>query len=254
MYAAEPFFGIGVLAALGLVVLHHVVRREKSLGVYLPFAALAFLFCNFARTGIGFGWRYIGDFWPLLVLVGVQYVDGLSSRAHRLFGWRMALVLVAFAFAGYRKHVTTVLPTLRPLEPAAVASLKERFDTARWGVDPSLPSLVKCHDAVAWPYRGGTGWTGACGVDTFTHVYLGVPKKPEGHYELRIETEEMGARSIRVYVNGRDYTAQKDGGSYRTQVDIDYAALSAPAVMITVEWTTAFTPPTGGKLVSIELA
>ena len=36
-------------------------------------------------------------------------------------------------------------------------------------------------------------------------------------------------------------------------VDIDYGALAAPTVMITVEWTQAYTAPSG-RLLWIEIA
>lgn len=247
-YGNEPFFGVGVLALLVLILLRYVARRERSLALYLPFAAMAFLFLSYVRAGAGFAWRYAGDFWPLVVLAVVQFVQGLPPLASRFLGWRTALVLVLVAFAGYRKHVTPVLPTIKTLEPPGVATLRARFHTARWDIDPPMPSRVRCHDQVAWPYHGGSGWTSSCDVDTFTHVYLGVPKKGDAHYELTMETDNLAPPSVRVYVNGRTYTARKEGNEYRTPLDIDYGALAAPTVMITVEWTRSFTPPTGRLL------
>jgi hypothetical protein len=252
-YGNAPFFGVGVLVLLVLILAHQVVRRERRVAVYLPFAAMAFLYVSFVRAGVGFAWRYAGDFWPLVVLVVVQYVLGLPPRASRLLGWRMALVMVLIAFAGYREHVSPELATIKTLEPTGVASLKEHFQTARYGVDPPLPSRVACRDAVNWPYRGGLGWSAGCTVDTFTHVYLGVPKKTDSHYELTMQTEDLAPPSVRVFFNGRNLTAQREGNTYRMPVDIDYGALTAPAVMITVEWTRSYTAPSG-RLLWIELA
>jgi hypothetical protein len=112
---------------------------------------------------------------------------------------------------------------------------------------------VACHDAVSWPYRGGLGWSSGCTVDTFTNVFLGVPKKADSHYELRMQTEDLAPPSVRVYLNGRNYTALRDGDTYRMPVDLDYSALTAPTVMITVQWTQAYTPPSG-RLLWIEIA
>jgi hypothetical protein len=253
VYANEPFFGAGILALLGWILTHHVLRREKSVAVYLPFAALACLFYSFVKAGMGFGWRYAGDFWPLVVLITLQYVEGLSFRVHRFLGWRMALVLVALAFTGYRKHVTTVLSTIRTLEPINVAAMQERFQSARWGNDPPIPTRVACKDSISWPYRGGAGWSGSCAVDTFTNLYLGVPRKGDRHYELRFDTEQIAVPSVRVFVNGRYYTATKDGSTYHTPIELDSSALAASVVMITVEWTPESSPQ-GGRLLSAEIA
>jgi hypothetical protein len=61
---------------------------------------------------------------------------------------------------------------------------------------------------------------------------------------------------VRVFVNGAYYTAylrHEDGDVYVSSVDVDYAALTTPTVMATVEWTSALEPIPGAKLVTIEL-
>jgi hypothetical protein len=57
---------------------------------------------------------------------------------------------------------------------------------------------------------------------------------------------------LRVYVNGRTYTAQGTGGLYEADVTIPRASLVSPIVLATVEWARALEPPPV-KLRSIEL-
>ncbi len=154
----------------------------------------------------------------------------------------------------YMRHVVPERPSIRTLDARgdAASEMPERFQAARHGVDPIFPSHVDCGDSIPWPYDGGKGWDSECRVDTFTNVYLGVKAKADSRYELRLDTDAMDSPSLRVYVNGRFYTAYREGSVYRAQVEIDAAALTTPTVMATVEWTRAFQPG-GGKLLSVEL-
>jgi hypothetical protein len=252
----EPFFGLGVLALLTWTLLHHLVRRERRLATYVPYLAFALLFLAFVDRGMGFVWRYAGDFWPLVVLVAVRYALWLPAAARRtVFGWPATLLLAGLSVLGFAEHVGPERETIRTLDAdgEAMREMPQRFQLARHGEDPVFPSRVHCHEAIPWPYDGGAGWDADCGVDTFTNVYLGVPPKTDAHYELRLHTAGMAAPSLRVYVNGRFYEARLDDGVYRAQVEIDYAALTTPTVMATVEWTHGSEPPPG-RLLSVEIA
>ncbi len=89
-------------------------------------------------------------------------------------------------------------------------------------------------------------------MDTFTNVYLGLPDKADGRYAIRMEAPGMTAEKVRVYVDGRIYTARRDGAAYRAELDLRREALHSPVVMATVEWTSEVTPPLG-TLISIEI-
>jgi hypothetical protein len=251
----EPFLGVTVLVLLAWALCHPSVLSVRRLSTYVPYAALAAIFFLFVYAGM-FAWRYAGDFWPLVVLAVVQYVERLPVALHRrVLGWRMAALLGILSLFGCAKHV---LPTLRSVgvikvDSEQAALMAPRFEAARWGVDPTYPSRVDCGDPVVWPRGGGKGWDGTCAVDTFTNVYLGVPRKTDVHYDFVLHTRGIDAPSLRVYVNGRFYTAHGQNGTYRAAVEIDYGALTSPAVMATVEWTRAFEPPRGGELLSVEL-
>jgi hypothetical protein len=251
-----PFFGVVVLGLLAWTLTHHLVRRDRRLATYVPHLAFALLFFAYVSRGTGFIWRYAADFWPLVVLIAVRYVRELEPAARRfVVHFPQAVLLAGVGVLVYTRHVLPERPSIRTLDVKgdAAAEMPRRFQLARHGIDPIFPSRVACGDAVAWPYDGGKGWARDCSVDTFTNVYLGVKAKAESRYELRLETDAMESRSLRVYVNGRTYTAQLEGHVYRVQVEIDYAALTTPTVMATVEWTRAPTPA-GGRLLSIELA
>ena len=84
-----------------------------------------------------------------------------------------------------------------------------------------------------------------------------MPPKADGLYELRLHTRGFAAPSLRVFVNGRFYSAHLRRGEeedvYVAAVAIDYPALTTPTVMATVQWTLGVDPVPGGKLLSIEL-
>jgi hypothetical protein len=247
-------FGVGVLVVLTWILLHHLARRERRVAIYLPFAALGLLFADYVILAGGFAWRYEGDFWPLVALIVVQYVRGLPRARYRgAFGFRAALVLGVLAYVEFHRNVTPVVEKIETLEAASAALLKDRFAEERWGMDHNLPTRLECgEDVTTHYYRGREGWGPACTVDTFTNVYLGVPNKDERRYELRLDTRGFAKPSVRVYVNGRFYTAVRDGETYRAEVDIDYAALGASAVQVTIEWVRGFEAPTG-TLAAVEL-
>jgi hypothetical protein len=260
-YSTEPFFGLAVLVVLAWILLHHLARRERRLSVYLPFATFAFLFANYVHSVAGFAWRYVGDFWPLIVLAVVQYVHSLPRGANRVLGLPLALAVTVASYACYVRNIEPALATLETIDPnepgRAPKAMWDDFSNSRYSMDPALPSSFKCGDQLTWPWHNGEGWTWSwwpsCSVDTFSNIYLGVPAKSDDNYELRFATKGMRADTKRVYVNGRVYTAYKSGDDYSLNLQIPYRALTSPIVMITIEWTSEF-EPVPGELVSVELS
>jgi hypothetical protein len=251
-YAQEPFFGVGVLIVLGWMVLHHLARRERRLAVYLPFAGLAALFGAYALLGAGFVWRYVGDFWPLIVLACVEYVRLLPVAANRILGLRLALVLAALSAAAYVRQIKPAEITVQTLPPDRVATQWDAFNDSRWAMDPRVPSHLDCGDRLAAFVNNGLGWSPGCTVSTFTNVYLGVPSKEDDGYTVRFQVEGVTDPALRVYVNGRIYTALRSGSTYAARVHIHYGALTSPTVVATIQWTRGLEPPRI-KLRSIEL-
>ena len=131
-------------------------------------------------------------------------------------------------------------------------TLAEDFRESRWGVDGPMPSRIACASRPRWPYHNGLGWKDGCAVDPATNVYLGVASKDGDHYALRFETADMTAPTVKVYVNGKLYTAERRGDAYEADVGIRYASLHSAIVMVTLLWTREETPPTG-KLLAVEL-
>jgi len=248
----DPVFGMPVLAILVWVGLHHVARRERRLSLYVPFAVFLFIFLLYVRT-VGFTWRYAGDFWPLVVLVAVRYVRWLPPATSAVVGLRLALVMVLIGVGVFRRDVKPAVWTITALEAGGESHLDADFRRARTGTDPPLPSRMACESPLPWPFHNGQGWESGCAVDTFTNVFLGVPRKAGDHYQLKLATEGFVATSLRVYVDGRIYLAKRSGNGYLADLRIDYGSLHTPAVMATVEWTSGL-DPVAGKLLSIELA
>ena len=249
-YSRDGFLGPTVLVFLCWVLGHYVARRERKLSLYLPLVTVAFLFFNYART-VGFAWRYVGDFWPLVLLIAVQYARWLPSAA--LPQLRLAGAFAFLAFVGYETQIKPALVTVDNLGEGAVANLAASFKQARYGEDPPLPSRIACGSLPGWPYHNGQGWGAGCTVDTYTNVFLRAPKKTDGHYDLRFGTQGFEAKALRVFVNGRIYTARREGDGYVATFDMNYARLHTPSVMVAVEWT-AEPDPLPGKLMWIELS
>jgi len=96
------------------------------------------------------------------------------------------------------------------------------------------------------------GWRGNCTVEMFSELFLGVPPRGDDSYVVRFTTEGMSAESARVYVNGRSYSAHRNGNAYEATVSIHYASLRSPTVLVAIEWTRGL-DPVEGKLLDVAL-
>jgi hypothetical protein len=252
--AAEPYLGAGVGVVLLWTLLHHAFRRERRLALYLPHVAFAGIFAVYVNSGAGFAWRYVGDFMPLVFLAGVQYVQTLPLAASSVLGWPLAAVLLTGAYVSIKHDVEPSKNHTENLDASQVARMWQDFEATRGGQDKTLPSSVRCGAAPDWPHfnvfwrSNPLGWSRDCTVGTITEVFLGVPPKPDDSYVVRFETGAMSPKSAQVYVNGRMYTAQKVGTTYETHVQIHYASLTSPVVLVSIEWIHALVPGDGKLL------
>jgi hypothetical protein len=251
-YSHEPFFGMAVFAVLAWMLFHQLRRRESRLALYAPIAVIVLLFGTFVWAGAGFAWRYVGDFWPLIVLAVVQYVRFLPRAATSLLGLPLALVLAVASFGSYTRDIEPSVTTIQTLEELSANSMWDDFSNSRWAQDKSVASHFQCGDHLADFYHSGQGWLAGCRVDTFTNLYLGVPEKTDDHYQLLFKTDGVVQPQLRVYLNGRIYTARRAGNGFVADVSIHYDRLTSPVVMATIEWTRDFDPPPY-KLQSVEL-
>jgi hypothetical protein len=260
-----PFFGPVVFCAMGWTLHRLLSRRDRRVTRYAPYLLMTALFAAYAWQGVGFQWRYAGDFWPAIVLACVHQVQDLRT-ARPMPVSAAALSTRIMCWYGLIELLLVYFP-LRPPETIPVtetASMLERFRVSRWGTDPPVAHKLSCGDPIAPIYQNGLGWKEGCAVDTFTNVFLGVVPKHESragaaphashdHYWLLAKTEGMSASTLRVYLNGKIYLAQKKGDTYAADVTIPFAALGSWVVLVTVEWARDFDPPESGKLLSIEL-
>jgi hypothetical protein len=256
-YANDAFLGPVVLVVLAGILLSHLQRRERRLSVYVPYAALAAILAAFTMRGQGMVWRYAGDLWPLVVLVCVQYVRSVPPRiAARWLGLRMAGLLVLASGFVWKRQVAPAVSTIETLEPDYVARMWNDFQVSLSAVDDSLPSRFTCGERLHWPLHNGEGWASSwapgCSVDTFTNLYLGVPRGPGPRRTIRLEVQGASSPTVRLYVNGRYRTARLHGGMYTADVDIPGDALVSPIVVVTVEWARGLEPPTL-QLMSVEI-
>jgi hypothetical protein len=90
-------------------------------------------------------------------------------------------------------------------------------------------------------------------VDTYTDLFVGVPPKADDQYVFQFKTDGMRADAVRVYVNGRTYTAHRVGDVYTAPIRIHFASLHSPIVLTTIEWSHGLEAPTG-KLLEVQIS
>jgi hypothetical protein len=254
----EPFFDPVVPIALGwmLVQSFRTARsREARAGLGVPYAAMALLFVLFVQRGQEFAWRYTADFWPLIVLAAVAWTLSAERPLRPRGDVPITAVLLGWGTLSFLRFVEPWDPSASPpevLTEPAVASIADDFRASLEDRDAPLPARMACGDPLIPFYKNGQGWKDGCRVDTSTNVYLGVPPKNDDHYRLRFQAEDAPSAALRVYVNGRIYTARGERGLYETDVRIPFSKLTSPIVLSTIEWTRALEAP-ATRLLWIEL-
>jgi MFS family permease len=239
------FFPPAVFVLLCGSFLYYVVRREPRLACYLPHLAFVALFFAFSRTGFGFAYRYTGDFWPVIVLILAQIGPALRLDRRRLVSLGLAMTAMFYSVVGIRREVIPAVPSIEVIDAARMTAIDEEYQRMAASDQSLLPSRIKCGEPLtSWPRANGKGWGSQCEVDTFTNVFLGVRKRADTTYHLRFKTDYAFSDSLRVYVNGKNYTAHREAGEYVAEFPLHYDRMYSPAIMVTVEWTQGATPPT----------
>jgi hypothetical protein len=243
MPGTEPFFPPTVLAIWGGSLLYHALHR-RALAYFLPQAMFAALFLAFAKSAVGFTYRYAGDFWPLVVLVLVQLAPAARLDERPRLGLSLALLFTFYSAVTYIQDIEPALGSIAAVDGAQVAAIDEEHWRIPSEAEPTLPTRVACGEPLpSWPRANGKGWGRGCEVDTVTNLFLGVRKRTDSVYHLRFKVDHPISRSLRVYVNGKYYDAHlNEDGEYVTEVVIKFARLHSPGVMVTVEWTPQFMP------------
>jgi hypothetical protein len=210
------------------MLVHDIRARRLRLALCVPYAAMFLLFITFVERGQEFAWRYTADFWPLIALGAVLWLQGARRPTRSRADLPIALSLVVWGTVSFLRFVEPWDPSASPpelLSEAATAAIAEDFHASLWDRDAPAPSRLACGEPVVPFYKNGKGWTDGCAVDTYTNVYLGVPAKADDHYRIRL---------------------------HEAEVTIPQASLVSPIVLATVEWARALEPPPV-KLLWIEL-
>ncbi len=254
----EPFLGAAVLVFLAWTLLHFLVRRERRLELYVPYLAVVCLFGLYVYAGAGLAWRYVGDFWPLVVLTAVQYVRTLPAAAAPLLGWPLAGVLSLGAVAAFHRDVEPGSKLVEDLDASRIPDMWAAFQATRSVQSAVLPSRVRCGKLPDWPrfnvgWRSNVaGWFSDCTVESSSEIFLGVPPGRGDSYVIRFATDGISADQARIYVNGRTYAAHRTGNAYEAAVRIPYESLSSPVILATIEWEHGV-DPVPGHLLEVDL-
>jgi hypothetical protein len=251
--STDPFIGVPVFIFLAWTCAHHLARRDWRPATYLPHVGIVLVFAGYVYAGTGFAWRYIADFWPLFVLVGVQYVRRLPRTGTAILAWPLAATMFTGAVVCYRHDVVPWKSLVATLGDSDIPKMWDDFSNYRWGTDGPLPSKVTCGEVPSWPWKNGRGWVANCQVDAYTDLFVGVPPKDDDRYVFQFKTDGIGSDTLPVYVNGRRYTARRAGSIYTVPVRIDYKSLHSPIVLTTIEWSHSLDLPTG-KLLEVQIS
>jgi hypothetical protein len=250
----DVYMGAGALLLLVLSLCWCAIRRERRLSFYLPHLTIAALFLAYSRAGAGLAWRYAGDFWPLVVLVGLKELRRLRvERLDVVCG--LAVTSALFATLHLQRAVYPALPGLQVADQAVMRAAEEEHDREDATPQPPLPSKLHCGDSTPpWARGDGVGWapTPTCAVGIVTNVYIGVPPGPGSKFKLRFVVDHPIGPTLPVYLNGRNYTAQRTSDGYEASVDIDQRRLRSPVVVAAAEWSLTAPPPLL-RLLSVEL-
>ena len=252
MTTTDPYIGVAALIFMVWTFAHHVARRDRRLATYLPHVGVVLVFGAYAYNVVGFAWRYIADFWPFFVAAGVQYVRRLPRASNAILGWPLAAAMLTGAVVCYHHDIEPWKRIVRNLEAPEVRKMWDEFSNARWGTDKPMPTDVKCGEVPSWPWRNGRGWGAGCQVDTYSDVFVGVPKKDVDDYVFQFKTDGIAFDSVVVYVNGRHYVARRTGNIYSAPIRLHYAAMASPIVLTTISWTLGTEAP-HGKLIDVQI-
>jgi hypothetical protein len=158
-----------------------------------------------------------------------------SRKAARTW---IGAALAAFAAVYVVQRVVPALGSLDTADAARVAAADVEYLRVESASQPPMPSTVTCGQPLPpWPRGQAKGWNPGCTVDTVTNVYLGVPPRDDGTYELRFKTDGQPSPSLRVSVNGSYYTARAEPDGYAVTIHVDNKRLYTPVVMVAIEWT-----------------
>ena len=198
---------MGVEIFLVWTLIHYLSRRERRLAFFVPYAAIAFVFVSFVNAGAGMAWRYIGDFWPLVVLVGVQYAQTLPLVPTSALGLPLAAVLLTGANAAYLHDIE---PAHRRFDRRARRVGRPRACGRTLRGRRARPRTSRCRRPLrcgavpAWPHfdvfwrSTPIAWGANCSVGTVTELFVGVPAKTGDSYVLSLATGGMSYSSILV--------------------------------------------------------
>jgi hypothetical protein len=247
----QPFLAPWLLLLLVVSLGWAAMRRERRIFFYLPHGLIASLFLMFARGGVGFAWRYEGDFWPAFVVLGLTElrrlaIENTESRSG------LALASAFFAFMHIANDVTPALRTLEIVDQNGIRALEAEHEAEQAMPQPPLPARRACGQPFAgWARGDGLGWAPNCAVALVTNVYLAVPPAGGRALRVRLGVDHPPTPTLPVFVNGRTYEARLQDQVYEAEVSLDPRRFRSPVALATVDWKAAG-PST--RLMWIELA
>ncbi len=232
----SPFLPPATLVLLGGSAAYYLTRKERRLALYVPHLTFLIILALFVYAGVGFCWRYIGDFLPLFWLIAIQFA--VEAQVPRMRGARTALAvtLVYFSLVSLVRDITPGTEKIHTVSAATMLDWERIEAGFRTTALPAMPSRLDCVTPKANVYGNGAGWSITCDVGQTTNLYLSVPERAGSEYELRFRVQGEAPASLRVYVNGSLYTARREGDEYVAPIRIRTAKLYSPNVLISIEW------------------
>ena len=237
IYDSVPFLSPVALLVMVLDLGGWVFSRPRKASELLPHLGFALVFFLYLSAGAGLSYRYAGDFWPLVVLIGLQGLRradlGRASLAPAL-----AFACVFFAYVRFEQDIWPALRTLNPIPAARMSALAADYEHTEAQAQPAVDATIACGASLPnWLRADGVGWFPDCAVGPATNLYVGLPKGGgRGRYRLRLEADFAGP-DVRVMFNGALYVAHWNGDAYIADLRLDPSRFHTPVAMLTIQWS-----------------
>jgi len=242
--------------------------RRRDYAVLGPLGVTMGLIGFFVRSGLNFGARYMGDFWPAFALLLLTPLFRLENIAARPKWVVVASVLLLTLSA--RKIATGVVPQFVTIHAAASVEetfippgnfTRERVAVAyssarrrRWMEVPfdanpmtGVPTARTCPPFVISQFEmDARWWTPDCRTWAITPMFLSLPEKPGADFILRIDyalilpAPLQAGRRLDVTVNGDRYSAPFDGAHAVIPFRVRKERFHSSIVPVVIRWEKSF--------------
>jgi len=248
-YSSTPFVSLWTATILAIILISRI-RKNIRFHLIAPFFVLLAFFFAFSYAG-AFTHRYIGDFVPAVVLIGVQL---LIAPPGNITPGKLVVVAILssiMAFYYFNKNINSARDTLvwrsQKFDPVSDfmdldhGTNGKRFLSTWNEMDRSVwPTVRECRSVIKNMLEEGgdrLGWEDDCTIKGVTQIYMSIPNTQIREHTLKFDTNEVLKETVAVYVNGRIVEARWYGNQYQALFKINPESMKSPNVAVAILWS-----------------